>query len=146
MRKKGLTLRVVLLVIAADIIQFIIMVSFKKVSSELPPIALDTFDIGALLNLAWLAVQSKYFWFGISGMVASFIIWPAVLAALDLSVAFPLGSMSFVLIPILSIVFLSEEISALRWFGILVITGGIAWLSVTEKSPELRAAEAKGIT
>jgi drug/metabolite transporter (DMT)-like permease len=54
--------------------------------------------------------------------------------------------MSFVLIPLLSIVFLGEHISALRWFGILVITGGIAWLSVTEKQPALQAAEAKGIT
>ena len=49
-------------------------------------------------------------------------------------------------IPLLSIVFLGEHISALRWFGILVITSGIAWLSVTEKQPALQAAEAKGIT
>lgn len=146
MSKKGLTPRVVMLVVLADIIAFIIMVSFKKVSSELPPITLDHLNVPQLLDLAWLAVQTRYFWFGIAGMMTSFIIWPAVLAALDLSVAFPLGSMSFVLIPILSIVFLGEEISALRWFGIFVITAGIAWLSVTEKSPELKAAETRGIT
>jgi multidrug transporter EmrE-like cation transporter len=146
MRKKGLTLRVVMLVVAADVIQFVIMVSFKQVANALPPVSLDALGAGELLHLAWLAVQTKYFWIGIAGMVSSFIIWPAVLAALDLSVAFPLGSMSFVLIPLLSIVFLGEHISALRWFGILVITGGIAWLSVTEKQPALQAAEAKGIT
>jgi len=146
MRKKGLTLRVVMLVVAADVIQFIIMVSFKKVAAELPPVSLDTLGVGSVLHLAWVAVQTKYFWLGIAGMASSFIIWPAVLAALDLSVAFPLGSMSFVLIPILSIVFLGEHIGVLRWFGILVITGGIAWLSVTEKQPALQAAGAKGIT
>jgi multidrug transporter EmrE-like cation transporter len=146
MRKKGLTLRVVMMVVAADVIQFVIMVSFKKVASELPPISFETLGVGNLLHLAWVAVQTKYFWIGIAGMVSSFIIWPAVLAALDLSVAFPLGSMSFVLIPILSIVFLGEHISLLRWLGILVITSGIAWLSVTERQPALQAAEAKGIT
>jgi drug/metabolite transporter (DMT)-like permease len=146
MTKRGLTLRVVMLVVAADIIQFVIMVSFKNVAAELPPVSLDALRVGDVLHLAWLAVQTKYFWFGIAGMVSSFIIWPAVLSALDLSVAFPLGSMSFVLIPILSIVFLGEHISALRWFGIFVITAGIAWLSVTEKQPALQAAEAKGIT
>ena len=128
MRKKGLTRRVVFLVIAADIIQFVIMVAFKKVSESLPPAASTP-----LLDLAWLALQSQYLWLAMAGMVASFIIWPAVLAALDLSVAFPLGSMSFVLIPLLSIAFLGEEISALRWLGILVITVGIAWLSVAER-------------
>ncbi len=137
MRKKGLTLRVVLLVVAADIIQFIILVSFKKVSTGLPPASMD---LAVLLDVVWQAVQSPYLWLAVAGMVASFIIWPAVLAALDLSVAFPLGSMSFVLIPVLSIVFLGEEISALRWFGIFVITAGIAWLSVSEKHPA--AAEA----
>jgi multidrug transporter EmrE-like cation transporter len=146
MRKKGLSVRVVMLVVAADVIQFVIMVSFKQVANALPPVSLDALGAGELLHLAWLAVQTKYFWIGIAGMVSSFIIWPAVLAALDLSVAFPLGSMSFVLIPLLSIVFLGEHISALRWFGILVITSGIAWLSVTEKQPALQAAEAKGIT
>ena len=36
MRQKGLTARVVGLVVAADIIQFIIMVSFKKLANSLP--------------------------------------------------------------------------------------------------------------
>ncbi len=133
MREKGLTLRVVMLVVLADILQFIIMVSFKKVSLALPAVALGALGPLDLLHLGWLALQSPFFWLGIAGMMSSFIIWPAVLAALDLSVAFPLGSMSFVLIPLLSIIFLGEQIGALRWFGILVITGGIALLSVHEK-------------
>ncbi len=133
MREKGLTLRVVMLVVIADILQFIIMVSFKKVSLALPAVTLGTLGPLDLLNLGWLALHSPFFWLGIAGMMSSFIIWPAVLAALDLSVAFPLGSMSFVLIPLLSIIFLGEQIGPLRWFGIFVITAGIALLSVHEK-------------
>ena len=133
MRQKGLTLRVALLVVLADVLQFIIMVSFKKVSMALPAVTLSMLGPLDLVHLGWLALQSPFFWLGIAGMMSSFIIWPAVLAALDLSVAFPLGSMSFVLIPLLSIVFLGEHISPLRWLGILVITGGIALLSVHEK-------------
>ena len=136
MREKGLTARVILLVVLADILQFVIMVSFKKVSMGLPAMTLSTMGPMDLLGLGWLALQSPYFWLGIAGMMSSFIIWPAVLAALDLSVAFPLGSMSFVLIPLLSIIFLGEHISALRWVGIAVITGGIALLSVHERPAE----------
>lgn len=134
MRQKGLTARVVGLVVAADIIQFIIMVSFKKLSNGLPALSWASLDLASLLHFSGVVAQSPYLWTAAAGMVASFIIWPAVLAALDLSVAFPLGSMSFVLIPVLSIVFLGEEIGALRWLGIAVITSGIAWLSVSERA------------
>ena len=137
MRKKGLTLRVVSLVVAADVIEFVIMVSFKKVSLGLPPFTAELLNVAGIFNTGLLALESPYFWSGIGGMIASFIIWPAVLAALDLSVAFPLGSLSFVFIPILSIIFLGEEITPLRWVGILIITSGIAWLSVTEKQREV---------
>jgi multidrug transporter EmrE-like cation transporter len=133
MREKGLTPRIVLLVIAADILQFVIMVSFKEVSAALPTMSAASSGPVDPLNFVWLAVHSKFFWLGVACMIASFIVWPAVLAALDLSVAFPLGSMSFVVIPFLSIIFLEEQISPLRWLGILVITGGIALLSVHEK-------------
>lgn len=134
MRQKGLTARVVGLVVAADIIQFIIMVSFKKLSNGLPALSWASIDLASLLHFGGAVVQSPYLWTAAVGMVASFIIWPAVLAALDLSVAFPLGSMSFVLIPVLSIVFLGEAIGPLRWLGIAVITSGIAWLSVSERA------------
>lgn len=66
-------------------------------------------------------------------MVASFIVWMTVLANLDLSLAFPLGSLSYVIIPLLSVSFLNEDIPLLRWLGICIIICGILTLSMGNK-------------
>ena len=50
MRKKGLTLRVVSLVVAADVIEFVIMVSFKKVSLGLPPVTAELLKVAYIFN------------------------------------------------------------------------------------------------
>jgi drug/metabolite transporter (DMT)-like permease len=51
--------------------------------------------------------------------------WLLVLSRLNLSVAYPSLAMLYVLIPILSAIFLSESLSAQHWAGILVIGVGV---------------------
>lgn len=51
--------------------------------------------------------------------------WIAVLARVDLSVAYPFLAMNFILVTVSSQFFLGESVPALRWLGVLVICSGI---------------------
>lgn len=53
------------------------------------------------------------------------VAWIAVLSRLDLSLAYPLLALNFVLITVSSRFFLGESIPSMRWLGILVICVGI---------------------
>lgn len=53
------------------------------------------------------------------------VAWIAVLSRLDLSLAYPLLALNFVLITLSSRLFLGESVPTLRWVGMLVICMGI---------------------
>lgn len=130
MKHKGLTFLTIFLLVASDFIEALIMFSFKKVSMLVPEEATAAALLSNVAPLLSEVAQSPFLWLGVLGMVSSFIVWSAVLSNIDLSVAYPMGSLSFVLIPVVSILFLGEEISALRWVGIAFITFGIVMLSL----------------
>jgi multidrug transporter EmrE-like cation transporter len=52
------------------------------------------------------------------------VIWTAVLKCLDLSVAYPMGSLCFVAVLIASRLLLKEKISLQRLVGVALILGG----------------------
>lgn len=69
--------------------------------------------------------------FGISCFVIEAIVWTLVLSMLDVSVAYPMGSLSFVAIAVLSSWFLREKITPERWLGVVFIIGGTALVGLT---------------
>ena len=65
------------------------------------------------------------------GLVCYFvqgIFWTLALRHLDISVAFPLGSLSFVAVAVLSAVILGEVVGGKRWVGIALILAGATLL------------------
>ena len=122
-----------MMLLLADVVEFTIMLSIKKLSGILPPFSLDSLSWAAFGGVVGTLVHSPYFWLGVTGIVMSFIVWMTVLSSIDLSIAFPLGSLSFIVIPILSIFFLNEVIPLMRWLGIVFIIVGIITLSWNEK-------------
>lgn len=140
MEFKTITLRVITLLLLADVIQFMIMFSIKNIALLLAAFHLQDFSLYMFIQMIGIIVYSPYFWLCLMGMVLSFIIWMTVLSSIDLSVAFPLGSLSFIVIPFLSILFLNETIPPLRWLGIIFIVGGIIVLSLGEKQSQERAS------
>ena len=67
---------------------------------------------------------------GIALLGVEAVIWTLVLKYLDVSIAFPLGALSFVTTAIFSAVILHERISTRRWFGVGTIVCGAACLSI----------------
>jgi drug/metabolite transporter (DMT)-like permease len=63
---------------------------------------------------------------GILFLAGFFFLWLAVLSWCDLSFVLPLTALSYVLTAFLSIYFLGEAISPMRWAGTILICIGVA--------------------
>ena len=68
---------------------------------------------------------------GLACFLANFVLWMIILSRLELSVAFPATSLSYVMVPVLAVVFLHEPLGPWQLAGIAVIIAGI-WLVAGE--------------
>ena len=82
---------------------------------------------------------SLVLWLGIIVQVLNFFIWIVILYKVDLSIAMPAGSTSYIFIPVAASIFLHERVSLLRWAGIFLIALGIHFVSKSKK-PEVAKA------
>ncbi len=64
-------------------------------------------------------------WFGLACYGVGAILWLIVLSRLDLSYAYLLLAAMYVLIPLVSWLFLGERIPPLRWLGMVVVVLGV---------------------
>lgn len=76
--------------------------------------------LGALLN--------PYVIMGLGSSFVAALGWLLALSKLPLSYAYPFMALTFVLIPVCSLVFFNESVPPTRWFGIVFIVFGV-WLS-----------------
>lgn len=76
---------------------------------------------GAIISLFSMPVV----WLSLFCALFSFVIWLTVLSRVDLSLAYPLASISFVLVVLCSWLFLKEPVSMTRFIGAFVICLGI---------------------
>jgi undecaprenyl phosphate-alpha-L-ara4N flippase subunit ArnE len=67
---------------------------------------------------------------GIAAYVLEVALYTAALHFLDLSVAFPLGSLCFVGVAILSKLFLGETVGRIRWLGVGCILVGTVFVAL----------------
>jgi drug/metabolite transporter (DMT)-like permease len=74
------------------------------------------------------------FWTGMAIYLSNFFLWMNILSKIDLSVALPLASSSYILIPIAAILFLHEFVPPLRWLGLILIVLGIIFVSQSKSS------------
>jgi drug/metabolite transporter (DMT)-like permease len=59
----------------------------------------------------------------------SAVLWIAVVSNVDLSLAYPMVSLAYVIVFVASWLFLGEHISALRLVGLLIIVAGVIVIS-----------------
>lgn len=131
MLKKRLTLIIFLSLVFSDFLETFTQFCFKKTALSA--------DLFALKNLSGLpaffhgAFFSGFLWLGFLSVALTFIIWSSILSRLDLSVAVPVASFSYILVPLASIILLNEKISILRWEGIFFILMGVIFVSLSTK-------------
>ncbi len=83
--------------------------------------------LGSLLQILG-AFRSPYVLLGFLLYGLSSLLWLAVLSRADLSFAYPLISVSYLITVLGAALLFREEVSPLRWAGVLLICLGIALL------------------
>ena len=124
--KKILTLGVIFLILAIDLMESIAELFYKKGTLST---GLDHITWNNLCDFILRICVSHDFWTGVIIYMFNFFLWMFVLSRIDLSLAFPISSASYIFVAILSMLFLNEKISLLRWGGIVMIVVGIYLMS-----------------
>jgi drug/metabolite transporter (DMT)-like permease len=81
--------------------------------------------VEAALHTAWRVATIPEIIVGFACYGIAAVLWLVVLSRLDLSYAYPLLALMYVLVPLSAKFFLHEEIPAGRWVGIMIILVGI---------------------
>jgi len=126
MSKNKITLIILGFLIFSDILETFTHFCFKKSA-----LTASMLDIGQINVFLQRVAVSPYLWLGLLSVLATFIIWTTILSKIDLSVAVPVASFSYILVPITSIIFLHEKVVLLRWIGIGFILIGVIFVSLT---------------
>lgn len=75
--------------------------------------------------------DTYYVYIGFVFYVINFLVWMKILAKVELSVALPLASASYILVPLTSIFFLREDVGFWRWIAIFLIILGVYFVSLS---------------
>ena len=78
-----------------------------------------------LLGLALGVVRQEFIWLWGICFVVAMALWLAGLQKLDLSYAYPLVSLGYVLVTMLSAIFFRERVDGNRWLAVGVICMGV---------------------
>jgi drug/metabolite transporter (DMT)-like permease len=92
--------------------------------------SLEDIDFASSILLAYLKIfLSPFVVLGISLYIIGVFFWLYALSKVDLSYAYPFTALSYVLVAFLSSFLLGEQISAIRWTGIIGICLGVLLIS-----------------
>lgn len=116
--KKHITFKIFAALAATDLLETFAQFCFKKSA------------------VSGMLIRSPFLWLGLFSVFVIFVLWCVVLSKIDLSVAVPVASISYITIPLVSIIFLGEKVSFTQWSGIFLILSGIILVSLSAKTRE----------
>ena len=76
------------------------------------------------------ARKQRWVVLGVALFIVQALIYTGALRFVEVSTAFPIGSIGFVVVALLSQKFLAEPVTGTRWAGVALITLGVALLAV----------------
>ncbi len=129
MGKNGLTLRIIIFLVLNDFLETYAHFCFKQ--SALSQNDLHIRGLGDITAFAHSMIVNPHLWIGLVCVSAIFVSWSTILSKIDLSVATPITSFSYVFIALISWLFLHEYVSPLRWAGIFFILAGVIFVSMS---------------
>ncbi len=132
--KKHLTAKILLFLIFTDLLETFSQFCFKKGANAADFLGVS--DPESAFVFFKTVIPSPFIWLGLISVSMIFIIWVAILSRVDLSVAVPVASFSYITIPLVSHIFLHEHISHTRWMGIFCILVGVILVSVSTRHRE----------
>jgi drug/metabolite transporter (DMT)-like permease len=91
----------------------------------LKQIGVESFKLSIIPSLALQMFVNLYVWAWFIFALLAMFLWIWGLAFVDLSWAYPFLSIGYIVVVIVSAVFLQEHISLLRWTGVALISIGM---------------------
>lgn len=85
----------------------------------------------AVQSIAVRFALNVEFWVAIACLGLGTLVWLLTLSSMEVSKAYPMLSLSFVLTTIIARVHLKETVSPVRWIGVCLICAGAALMSGT---------------
>ena len=95
----------------------------------------DALTVESLPRFITSLLASPWFWAALFIYGAATLLWVFILSRVPLSRAMPFVALAFVIVPIISAVFLGERLNLTYWIGVAVIVTGVA-ITVTALSAQ----------
>ena len=130
MKKSHLTLKILFLIVLNDLVDTVAQLLMKK---GLIQTGISSVNLGNIAEFAAKNASSAFLWLGIFVFALNFFVWIVILYKVDLSIAMPVGSFCYIFVPICALLFLHEDISPVRWAGIICIVLGIHFVAQSRK-------------
>lgn len=129
MNKKGLTFKIFAFLILNNFLETVMHMSFKKAACSELDFHIHQWQDG-LIFISHI-IASPFLWLGLLTVIFIFFSWSTILSKIDLSVAIPIASFSYVLVALAALIFLHEYVSPLRWLGIAFILVGVSLVTIS---------------
>ena len=113
----------VVLVLIAVVISVLGQLSLKVAMNQVG--AIDAGSLARPMETLTRVFSTPLVWLGLSCYGVSALLWLVVLSRLDLSYAYLMLASMYVLIPLVSWLFLGERIPPMRWVGMVVVVLGV---------------------
>jgi drug/metabolite transporter (DMT)-like permease len=97
---------------------------------------LSVMNLRGIINASLQALTSPKLILGTTMLAVFFFLWLAVLSWEDLSIALPMQALNYVLVAILAKYMLHEQVSPLRWTGIILVCIGVMLITSSSTSEE----------
>lgn len=115
-----------LLAITSVSLTALAQVALRKTMLSIMPIPENIDNIFIfILNI----LLNPWFIFGMSCYIISIGLWMTVLSKTEVSLAYPLSSMGFIITAAIGYFFLKEDVNMTRMIGLLLICAGIIFIS-----------------
>lgn len=129
MKKHKLTLGILTLILLTDMLESTYEFFFKK--GMLLAGEVDFSSLSAFGDFAVRTLSNGWIWTGLIIIILETFTWFIIVSKIDLSLAFPIGSMSYIFIVLISAFLLHENVSLNRWIGTLIIVAGISLVATS---------------
>lgn len=94
-----------------------------------------THSSGTGLEFYWSLISKPWIWFSLLPRPLLFLIWNYILSKADLSLVYPITSLSYPLTMLAVQLFFHESPNVLVWLGGLLVTFGVALLGFERGQP-----------
>jgi drug/metabolite transporter (DMT)-like permease len=118
------TFIIMLLAVTAGTIGDILLAKGMKEMGDI-----SAMNLRGIANATHQALTNPKLVIGTAMLAVFFFLWLAVLSWEDLSVALPMQALNYVLVAFLAQFYLGEQVSPLRWSGIILVCVGVMMIT-----------------